>query len=113
MDKRQTDGSFIHGEGLYELVMMLVKFFLYKTLIDLAPLLIYGILLAGDGIANAISQDAPGGSAGVSFDQAALSAAVNSALGQTAGDASGNAGIAGALGSYIGSLLLLLSLIHI
>ena len=35
-----TDGSFIHGEGLYELVMMLVKFFLYKTLIDLAPLLI-------------------------------------------------------------------------
>ena len=37
-----TDGSFIHGEGLYELVMMLVKFFLYKTLIDLAPLLIYG-----------------------------------------------------------------------
>ena len=41
-----TDGSFIHGEGLYELVMMLVKFFLYKTLIDLAPLLIYGILLA-------------------------------------------------------------------
>ncbi|WP_342980799.1 hypothetical protein, partial [Bacteroides stercoris] len=97
----------IHGEGLYELVMMLVKFFLYKTLIDLAPLLIYGILLAGDGISNAISQYAPGGSAGVSFDQAALSAAVNSALGQTAGDASGNAGIAGALGSYIGSLLLL------
>ena len=89
-----TDGSFIHGEGLYELVMMLVKFFLYKTLIDLAPLLIYGILLAGDGISNAISQYAPGGSAGVSFDQAALSAAVNSAW-QTAGDASGNAGIAG------------------
>lgn len=56
-----TDGSFIHGEGLYELVMMLVKFFLYKTLIDLAPLLIYGILLAGDGISNAISQYARAG----------------------------------------------------
>ncbi len=102
-----TDGSFFHGEGLYELVMMLVKFFLYKTLIDLAPLIIYGILLAGDGISDAISQYAPGGSTGVSFNQSELSAAINSALGQTAGDSFGNAGIEVALGSYVGSLLLL------
>lgn len=102
-----TDGSFFHGEGLYELVMMLVKFFLYKTMIDLAPLIIYGILLAGDGISDAISQYAPGGSVGVSFDQSELSAAINSALGQTAGDSFGNAGIEVALGSYVGSLLLL------
>ena len=92
--RRPTAASSM-GRGFTSSWMMLVKFFLYKTLIDLAPLLIYGILLAGDGISNAISQYAPGGSAGVSFDQAALSAAVNSALGQTAGDASGNAGIAG------------------
>ena len=102
-----TDGSFFRGEGLYELVMMLVKFFLYKTLIDLAPLIIYGILLAGDGVSDAISQYASGGSAGISFNQAELSAAVNAALGQTAGDAAGNGGITGALGSYIGGLLLL------
>lgn len=102
-----TDGSFFRGDGLYELVMMLVKFFLYKTLIDLAPLIIYGILLAGDGISDAISQYASGGSAGISFNQAELSAAVNAALGQTAGDAAGNGGITGALGSYIGGLLLL------
>ena len=102
-----TDGSFFHGEGLYELVMMMIKFFLYKTLIDLAPLIIFGILLAGDGISAAISQYNAGGSAGIAFNQAELSAAVNSALGQTAGDAAGNGGITGALGSYIGGLLLL------